>query len=980
MKSHLSHILPVWKACDTLGRPTVQRIVASLLQLRLNTSPANRKQDSEELHEQIDLLVDSLFFRPPSSSSASLPSEQAPPQDPLSPPSSSASLHNDNLKAEIGRVPAPIADAWKQWLTAGPLALDKPTLLRFLVPPSAQPYSGPSGHMGLFDCFIYTLQGHAPSSSASYYGGATSQLVWVPDVLIFLAVCKAFRNLQDQAQHLRRSKPPPSSDDESNKSSDSKSKEPDRSSTEHAERVIWTMAVLAYRMYDSYQKKGSVARDTVHRFLTDVHGEDSFKEPKAQAVLDIVFDDRDHAPGWLQATVSETQFCKRILSTTDLQYGRPHLLLDWMSYLATSMIPAEEIPHSVAAYLDTMDHQPRPLSDAYALADHRLFEIKRRFHSLVQSSSPVIVQGDPMGSSSPSSTATSTNASSAPSDEQPQGVPPKHSIREAAFAQALSTPNAELGHGGYMPAHLARLVFRAGCRTNNSAGNVDENSEKLYWGLYHVVQFGCVAVRHNTSLRGDPELPLMRFLFGTFQQQATAVSTGADERQETAEELAAAEDAKRVLTRAQVAGMLLALIEYTDFRLKADAPINRDEEEDDDAMDSKSGGEGEAKLLNARKCTLLGLMKAADKKTVTLGELVDITMKDTAKKDQMSFDEFCTWNKTRISDDTPRTRLSHFIMELRLVASVLFGIPPTLASMEVTLIAEIERRHRSRYPQSDVSRRGPRGTVWYIIDAAWFGSWATLVEQAAGTVEDQNDGRGDKNNTAVRGIRRISNTSLLVENGSLALRQDIRWKHDYEILPPLAWSALQAWYDGGPPIHRTVVRFISSASHQQSPHSSAPRVATENEIELYPLFVTIYMCDVTSRGEARPFQQNYQLSRVSPVGIPLVQLCRELDVDPDSARLWIMGSDPGAVVDEGTSGSDDWILSLDMNIIEQRKRRGTKDSHVNNITLLLEIKDSETGLWPRGVDGKEWSFREKEPAERNISDLGDGIVGLYNMG
>jgi hypothetical protein len=48
--------------------------------------------------------------------------------------------------------------------------------------------------------------------------------------------------------------------------------------------------------------------------------------------------------------------------------------------------------------------------------------------------------------------------------------------------------------------------------------------------------------------------------------------------------------------------------------------------------------------------------------------------------------------------------------------------------------------------------------------------------------------------------------------------------------------------------------------------------------------------------------------------------------------------------------------------------------------LLLEIKDMETGLWPRGVDGKEWSFRGKSSQEKIDSDLGDGVVGLYNMG
>jgi hypothetical protein len=81
----------------------------------------------------------------------------------------------------------------------------------------------------------------------------------------------------------------------------------------------------------------------------------------------------------------------------------------------------------------------------------------------------------------------------------------------------------------------------------------------------------------------------------------------------------------------------------------------------------------------------------------------------------------------------------------------------------------------------------------------------------------------------------------------------------------------------------------------------------------------------------------------------------------------------------GDEASADWILNLDSTIVDQRKRRncGTDSS---GITLLLEIKDTETGLWPRGLDGKEWSFHEKPAAVQDTSDPGDGVVGLYNMG
>jgi DUSP domain len=422
-------------------------------------------------------------------------------------------------------------------------------------------------------------------------------------------------------------------------------------------------------------------------------------------------------------------------------------------------------------------------------------------------------------------------------------------------------------------------------------------------------------------------------------------------------------------------------------------------------------------------CALLGLVPSNYKindtrnnsrkkrKTVPLKVLVDYALEgNTATRDQMTFDEFVTWHSTKMTETGPRTRLGPLMTELRLVAAVQFGIPPVLASMEITLIAEIERRHKIRYPQTDVSRRGPRGTVWYIIDSLWFTSWANLVKKTAGTAMDSQDGRGGINNPdRSRTMNRIRNASLLVDNGSLALRPDIRWKHDYEILPPLAWSALQGWYDGGPPIHRSVVKYVAMSS-SSSPHSKQAtnlmrgQIPTEFEIELYPLFVTVYLCDSASRGEAKPFQQHFQLSRVSPIMMMLVQLCRELDVRPDQARLWVIGnkpSDPNVTLlpstigedsaksNHGISSGDDWILGLDQSITEQVKRRGSSVTKDASIILLLELKDRDSGLWPRGIDGTDWAFQREKNATQasaaptsgtSLAELGDGIVGLYNMG
>lgn len=204
-----------------------------------------------------------------------------------------------------------------------------------------------------------------------------------------------------------------------------------------------------------------------------------------------------------------------------------------------------------------------------------------------------------------------------------------------------------------------------------------------------------------------------------------------------------------------------------------------------------------------------------------------------------------------------------------------------------------------------------------------------------------------------------------------------------QIIAPMAWSALQAWYDGGPPISRTVVPYIPTTG-APSPHSRVPRVRTAHEIELYPFFVTVFLCDTLSRGEARPFQQYVPVSRVCPVRMLLLQLCRGLDVDPKYGRLWVMGNDPSSM-DTSETDSSDWLLNLDDNIVEQLNRRGSAANldNGNSIVLLLELKDAETEQWPRGIDGKTWTLQPDGGTGgvvRQQPGIGDGIVGLYNMG
>lgn len=791
MKTQLSSILPVWKACEILGEDIVERIVTSLVRLRETASPQNRKLSAEDL----TALIRSLFFNNATESNA------LDEQEPTTPPH--------------------IATAWKRWSTSKSLQLDKQTLLPFLVPQVIQPTSG-GGHMGLFDCIVYSLQSSVP------YATAQSSIL-LPDVLIFLAIATAYR---------RRS---------------------EETTPQSVKKIIWSMSQLSFRIYDSYLRKGVVNRDTVQRFLTDIYGEDTVKNIETTTILDRIFDDAAKT-----SIVTEQQFC---IGCSVEGEGNSMLLLDWLADLCRALVPLPKLPPSTEEYLEQM-HSTRP-PNLYGLKD--TYEIKRRFHSLVQTAS--VIHGDPMRSTL----------------DRPSAA----IITKEAFCRAVCEENKEMGSGGYLPESVASRVFG------------DEP-----WNLMKLFTFG------GTAVREADDTALLKLVFDMFSEA-------------------------NIMSRSQVQAMIVSLLQHAQFRDLADRPQIEE-------VHKQECGDEKFPLCFAVN---LGLMdpKATSSPSdlVAVEDLVGLAMRD---KDQWDFNDFKDWNQR--TGDSLLGGLGPLMMELKLIAAVQFGIPPL---NEFLLIGEINRRHNRRYPRTDVARRGPRGTIWYVIDATWLKDWSA-------NVSDQSANK--------KQLPKILNTKLLVENGSLQLRPEIRWRCEYELLPPLSWSALSAWYDGGPPIQRSVVKFTSSRSHS----NNAP-LPTEYEIEMYPYFVSIYLSDTASGGEARPFQQNYQLSRVSPVFNVLVNLCKELDIDnPDaSARIWVLEDD-----------GDDWILELERSIFDQRKKRGLKnsDNECSDLQLLLELKDIETGTWPRGADGK--AYRERQLQDNaqtpSTTSLGDGVVGLYNMG
>ena len=962
---------------------------------------------------------------------------------------------------------------------------------------------------------------------------------------------------------------------------------------------ILLACLLAFRVYDGYQRQNNLTRDTLQRFLSDVYGEESYKALGVQIILDRLFSpdgatmrvlgrqlvnnvsaplllpvralkviDSEIFQWGVHATIV---FVPNLVSTqsTITESSLPqdghrnanvttfsrvpsiigsHILLDWILTLFNCMLPRQlPLPPQVCEHhLRIVNSDPIRMIDAlstkYGLydgsdecgeGDNALYEIRRRFHSMEQhnvtsgSSSEVTIESiSEEGKESYNETAEESELGAGssggavkvcpetaallqpeerdePSSESAPVTPrrPKNAIDEGSFVRAVSQPNDELGHGGYLPPELARLTFRAcagraqelrDSRNNNlwhednqvigNNGNgttrgrsMKAHGGQFYLSMYDVLSFGCEAVRYDAvkkdakdaAYAGEmhidhhgnyaSEIPLMQLAFKAFRQvpcQESGTSEDKDNMQ--------GDDA--LLTRSQIGKMLLLLLEHKAYRLDADCPPSSSGADHNDTVtpfgsckpnsritQSPKGGVDDqgieplendvhfrqllkkedrfghvsATSVDFSYALSLGLLPptldvlqlstsssppkeaaymSSSSYSLPLSKLVDYVISEANENSELGassidFEGFLRWHLHRPSSKSSDgaicvhdTRLGPYLLDLRLIASVLFGVRPASAPMEQILVEEIKRRHKHRYPRSrerSSQPHGPSGTVWYVISSDWWRTWRHFTE---GKVSD-----GVTGGCYLMG--KIDNSGLLSDEGILSLKQGLTLHRDFELLEPLAWSALQAWHDGGPPITREVVPFNRLKTDSQSHMSYRSRIIgssdvdEEYELELYPLFATVFLCDKASRGEPRPFQQFIPLSRYLPLEDLVYKLCERLrrgsKLMRSDSRLWLIDSTSiTASRAAHTSGKDSdtlgWILDLDHTIGDKSNLRSAQLNRDGIISLMLELRN-EDGTWPRskGIiestgEGEQHVDGTSEEKEEMV--LGDGIVGLYNMG
>lgn len=1028
--------------------------------------------------------------------------------------------------------------------TSSVLGLDKHAFLSrgILFPPTTLPDRGPNGHFALMECVFTALSSEPPEAQvilntvevefASLSNGNKSRSthdermtqvlaagrgkarILLPDLIIAFGICRLgewdmeYRGWVEE-RRLRRERVHEETArglmeleerviDGENSLGEKKVDSSEEMENEEMKAVpppredgLRLVSLLAFLIYDGYQSQNTLTRDIIQRFLSDIHGEESYKTAPTKHCLDRMFEEEKgkdppsksnralgnhNETGYILHHLDGNLFQKGIHATisyseqsvsnvavkhsTSQTLVATHILLDWVLLLFNCMLPRQLPPPSNMAeyYLRIVNSDPVRMLDTLSIkyglynanegADNGLYEIRRRFHSL-QKKNGNLVEKEKSGEANVNratldNVCPDTGELIVPEDgddDVSSTSRPKNVVDESSFVKEVSSPNVELGHGGYLPAELARLTFRAcasqdGQKSDPAAGlwGVKESEPKRsksssgesFWTLYDAVSFGCHAVRwealQNSSHgdaqeeidadahnKYDSEMPLLRLAFNVFQQSPC-------------------EDGKQndsILDRLQIGKMLLLLLEHESFRLEADSPPSTEEDHSTDELQTAENGavskapEGSsdvlATLVDVSYASLLGLVppkldlsQYTDKSSKTnlpLSILVDFVISESktptseSRQDGIDFEGFAHWH-LRLASDSAETRLGPYLLDLRLIAAVLFGVRPASPKMEKHLIDQIKRRHKYRFPRtrSGASQpRGPKGTVWYVINADWWRLWVHLTE-------------GKMSNADASGYKlgKIDNNMLLSEEGILSLKPGLHWQRDFQLVEPLVWSALQAWHDGGPPIARSVVPFNPQMTDKHNHMSYSPTKNTsssneEYEIELYPLYATVFLCDSTTQGEPRPFQQFVALSRYLPLS-ELVDTLRDglgRDLTKQSktdngvlyrpsVRLWMMNASSASMLLAASSPSkvDDsvgWILDTDHPIVDERNMRDFQLGKDENICLMLELRNEDDGTWPRAKPSISTSQKEAKSEARQGKDketvqLGDGIIGLYNMG
>ena len=404
---------------------------------------------------------------------------------------------------------------------------------------------------------------------------------------------------------------------------------------------------------------------------------------------------------------------------------------------------------------------------------------------------------------------------------------PKNVINEETFLQATSERNSELGHGGFLTPSLAKLVFQAGCctiRKNQdqfSREKVDElvssiyvdfngtddveqeaingnhynyESTEKYWTLYDVLSFGCHGVRSDLVDDKKEYDALLRFVFSMCllvpkSNEQILGNVLPFVNIPSSRHVGAKKHADFSMTRYQVGYILILLMDHAIFRQIVDSPSSQGNTEqrgfpieklletnklEDIQVDSSIALN---LFLSKRDMSDIGIQGGI----VSLTTLIDWVFKNgmngigaiATQSQHLTYQGFVNW--CTISNFS---LIRSLLIDLKLIASILFGVKPSSPQMEKTLIDEISHRYNTQFPTSDFAKRGPPETTWYVVPSNWWRKWESFVAKS--------NKEGELSNPPSF----IANNNLLNVDGSLALRPNLRNKQDFEV------RTIQIWIKG----------------------------------------------------------------------------------------------------------------------------------------------------------------------------------------
>ncbi len=293
------------------------------------------------------------------------------------------------------------------------LGLDKTTFVRsgVIFPSCMAPHAGQNGHLALMECVFYALAtppttvlttrlakvaNAVPKSgvgrkewrdycrreyskamvdgpigsdtgSESFHNSRNMNnqrtLLLLPDLMIFWSIVKRYNDLfVDSGSNIEgitaRNLTVANQQEGKENNMDSGDNNQELLVTNEGEQAILAISRLTYRVYDAFQKKGTISRDSIHRFLSDIHGEEMHKKPTVKQVLDRMFTTDSESvtsrtmergndlPSRTMAHLNEAQYIKAARKTVAIISGGAdcsnrleHVLFDWFNRIGNSILP-----------------------------------------------------------------------------------------------------------------------------------------------------------------------------------------------------------------------------------------------------------------------------------------------------------------------------------------------------------------------------------------------------------------------------------------------------------------------------------------------------------------------------------------------------------------------------------------------------------------------------------------------------------------